>query len=339
VSPARLYWVAAARGQAVLDRGELLLDRAFGAPRGLAYADPRLHRDVLERAFELGVSFLRRRQGRDGVWKGFLLPPGAATTWLTAHVAWVVEDVPALTDACRRAALHLEAVGPEDGGWGYNRRVGVDSDSTAQALLVLHRFERPVPDFLLDVLLRAQSTCGGFSTYAPTGGAVNGWQAPHPDVTIVAVEALHRYGCTEPVLRALAWLERRRGFASYWWLGPHYGLWVRARTGLHTRRLASAVHTALGDTRSIPQAAHVLAAAFALDLERGHLQRAALQLLRTQLSDGSWPCSPCLRVTDPRETETRAELRGKCYGDDRRIFSTAHAVAALQALIASSGTT
>jgi hypothetical protein len=47
------------------------------------------------------------------------------------------------------------------------------------------------------------------------------------------------------------------------------------------------------------------------------------------LGDGSWPCAPCLRVTDPHEHVTHPHLRGTCYADGRRIFSTAHAVAAL----------
>jgi hypothetical protein len=304
--------------------------------RGLAHADPSVDQPVLERALELGASFLRRRQGRNGVWKGFRLPPGAATTWLTAHVAWVVEDVPGLADACRRAALHLESVGPEDGGWGYNRRVGIDSDSTAQALLVLHRFKRAVPEFLLQALLRAQAPCGGFSTYVPTGGPVNGWHSPHPDVTVVAVEALRRYGRVEPVLRAVSWLKAAwmsSDFASYWWDGQQYGLWAGARTGFRSRRLEDAVATALVRTRAAPQASHLLAAGIALALDRTHLEAVTLSLLRTQLADGSWPCSRCLRVTDPRETETRPELRGTCYADARRVFSTAHSVAALQAML------
>jgi hypothetical protein len=309
---------------------------AVGVRHGLAHAHPSLDESVLERALELGVSFLRRRQGRDGVWKGFLLPPGAATTWLTAHVAWVVEDVLALTDACRRAALYLESVGPGDGGWGYNRHVGVDSDSTAQALLVLKRFERAVPEFLLQTLLRAQASCGGFSTYIPTGASVNGWQAPHPDVTVVAVETLRRYGHREATLRAVSWLDAAwmsSEFASYWWVGPEYGLWACARTGLRSRRIEDAITTALAGTRSTPRASHLLAAGLALDLDRTQFEAVALHLLRTQFADGSWPCSPCLRVTDPSETETRLDLRWTCYADARRVFSTAHSLAALQALV------
>jgi hypothetical protein len=329
--------LAALRSQAALDRAELFLERTLPSRRGLAHADPSPRPGSLERALQLGVSFLRHRQSADGVWKGFLLPPGAATTWMTAHIAFVVEAVPALTDACRRAAEHLESIGPGDGGWGFNRHVAVDSDSTAQALLVLHRFNRSVPEFLLDSLLSAQLPGGGFATYAPDGEKVSGWQSAHEDVTILAIEALRRHGRDEAAQRALRWLrtrERACAFASYWWLGPHYGLWARARTGLRPPKLADAVATALLGTRATPQVAQVLAAASALRLDLRSLEtEAARQLLRTQRSDGSWPCSPCLRLTEPSEIETHAELQGRCYGDGWRVFSTAHAVAALQATL------
>lgn len=334
---AQLRQIAAFRSRAALDCGEQLVERTFEVRCGLAHTHPSLKRDDLEHALELGVSFLKRRQGADGTWKGFLLQPGAATSWLTAHIAFVVEAVPALDNACRRAALHLESTGPNDGGWGYNRHCGVDSDSTAQALLVLHRFDRSVPEFLVESLLRAQLPCGGFATYAPSNGRVNGWQCAHEDVTIIVIETLRRYGHVELAQPALNWLDTPSAeatFASYWWLGPQYGLWARARTGLHSPRLARAVAAAFADARSTPQIAQTLAASLALQVAHHPLEaEATLQLLRTQLSDGSWPCSPCLRATEPSEVKTGPTMRGQCYADQRRIFSTAHAVAAVQAVL------
>jgi len=328
----RLRRIAALHGGGVRDKGQLMAERAFRRPHGLAHADPLPDPETVRRAVELGCTFLRRRQARTGAWKGFLLPPGAATSWLTAHVAFVVEDVPELTDACRRAALHLESTGAEDGGWGYNRRVAVDCDSTAQALLVLHRFGRDVPAFLLETLVRAQHRDGGFPTYDTNGAVASGWHTAHPDVTAIAVEMLSRHGRTQSVERASRWLEAQdpaAGFASYWWDGPHYGLWARARAGLLRPAAADAAAAALRETRSAPHVAQAVVAALALRLSEEDVRDAVHQLLRTQLSDGSWPCAPCLRITDPHERLTHPQLRGTCYADGRRIFSTAHAVAAL----------
>ena len=156
-------------------------------------------------------------------------------------------------------------------------------------------------------------------------------------MTIIVIETLRRYGHAEPARAALNWLDTPTAeptFASYWWLGPQYGLWARARTGLHSPRLAEAVATAFADARSTPQIAQTLAASIALQVAQQALQaEATLQLLRTQLSDGSWPCSLCLRATEPSELKTRPAMRGPCYADQRRIFSTAHAVAAVQAVL------
>jgi hypothetical protein len=301
----------------------------------LAHRDPSVSSASIAEALRLGAGFLARRQRRDGVWKGFRLPPGAATAWLTAHVAYLVERVPSLAGPCRRAAGYLEAVGPAAGGWGYNRRVGVDVDSTAQALLVLQRFERSVPEFLVDGLLAAQLTEGGFPTYVARGGAATGWSVAHEDVTAFAAESLRVRGFHAQAANANAWLRARDAaptFASYWWVGPAYGVWVRARTGLRSDELRDAATALVSTSRTTPDLAQGLAAASRLDGgDPATIDRAVLQLLRTQLRDGSWPCSPCLRVTDPTEMKAAPDLRGRCYADGTRIFSTAHAVAALQA--------
>lgn len=288
---------------------------------------------MIDAALRLGTRFLIRRQRRSGLWKGFLLPPGASTTWLTAHVAFVVEDVPSLTEVCRRAAFYLEANGPPAGGWGYNGDVAVDADSTAQALLVLQRFGRLVPEFLIDTLLAAQLAHGGFTTYAASSGYVTGWNAPHEDVTALAAEALRRRGLHAQARSAVAWLRQRDAaatFASYWWHGAAYGVWARTRAGLQSVALSEAAAKILATSQTTPELAHALAAASLIGaLDRRTLKEAVLRLLKCQLSDGSWPCEACLRVTDRTEMATAPQLRGPCYSDDRRIFSTAHAVAAL----------
>ena len=109
---ARLRQIAAFRGRAALDCGEQLIERSFEVRRGLAHPHPSLQRDDVEHALELGVRFLKRRQGADGTWKGFLLPPGAATSWLTAHVAFVVEAVPALETRADRPRFNWSRPAP-----------------------------------------------------------------------------------------------------------------------------------------------------------------------------------------------------------------------------------
>jgi hypothetical protein len=330
---------------AAADRAEQAALRLLPRPRGLAHARPDATSGQLRAAVALGARFLEARQRGSGCWKGFLLPPGASTAWLTAHVAFVLEEVPELLPACRRAAGYLAAIGPDDGGWGYNRRVAVDCDSTAQALLVLHRFGLPIHPFLIDALLAAQESSGGFPTYRPDepGRPASGWQVAHPDVSALVAVALRRLDRPEETERCLDWLRGQRGettgvapavancWASYWWSGTAYGLWAQARAGLLEPRAEASIREAVATEHSAPQLAMALSAATALGL-RDAVDEAAGRLLIQQLADGSWPCAPCLRVTSPKvhvAAPGDGAALGPSYADATRIFSTAHAVAAL----------
>lgn len=288
-------------------------------------------------AIQRGCRFLKSRQGRDGCLRGFLLPPGASTSWITAHVAFVVEDVPALAELRSSAARFLARVGPDDGGWGYNRRVGIDVDSTAQALMVLQREGVEVPAFLPQVLLDAQDDAGGFPTYPPDGGggrAKNGWQHPHLDVSLIASLWLRRNNLLQERLeRCSDWIRAslsKAGVpASYWWPGPEYGLWAMGRAGVLRGESSEAVAAACRGAHEAPQLAMALASALESDVEPETVRRTVVKLLRRQLDDGSWPCAVCLRVTTPRWTEPGGDAPGSVYADHWRVFSTAHSVAAL----------
>lgn len=305
-------------------------------PRGLAYAQRRTRTRDVERALALGAEFLRARQRPNGVWKGFLLAPGAATSWLTAHVAFVVENVPELMPSCRRAAAHLASVGADDGGWGYNRRVSVDCDSTAQALMVLGRFGANRDPFLVQDLAARQLPSGGFPTYDPERAAVRtGWHDAHPDVTALVAEALRREGGFTPVVeRSDRWLAGQLedgALPSYWWPGVHYGLWVQARTRVLAPASATAAREALSEPRTTPQLGMALTAAATLELGGREVDAALADLIGTQLADGSWPCAPCLRLTDPTYRGAPSDAPGRVVADRTRVFSTAHALAALHA--------
>jgi hypothetical protein len=301
-------------------------------PHGLLHPDVEVTAERLETAIGHATRFLERVQEKRGVLRGFLLLPGAATTWLTAHTAFVLEDVRCAQGLCARAAEYLHAIGATDGGWGYNRRVAPDCDSSAQALMVIARFGLRCEPFLVNTLAAAQAECGGFPTYAASGPP-SGWQAPHPEVAALVAEALRRAGgFDDRVDRCSRWLDdctTKGVLPSYWWSDDSYALWVQART----RRLGScamgAVRNALEDHRETPQLAMALSAAAELGLCEGTLLRAARLLVAQQYSDGSWACSPCLRVTSPKTLDACADAAGPMAADRRRVFSTAHAIAAL----------
>jgi hypothetical protein len=249
----------------------------------------------------------------------------------------VLEDVPQLQSVCAQAAAFLQSTGAHDGGWGYNRRVGVDCDSWSQALMVLAKYSLTYEDFLVCNLASAQLTCGGFPTYPSELGrstaARNGWQSAHPEVTAMVAEALRRNGGFEDrVDRCLRWLRDVSCggvLRSYWWSDDCYALWVQTRTHLLGQAASESVQIALLGNLGIPQLAMALTAGAELGLADETLADGTRRVLLEQFSDGSWCCAPCLRVTDPTQLWPDAGALGKVVADRRRVFSTAHAVAAL----------
>jgi hypothetical protein len=264
-----------------------------------------------------------------------MLLPGASTHWLTAHVALVLEEVEGAESICSSAARYLASALEGRGACGYNGRVGWDCDSTAQALMAVHRFGLPLPASSLDLLLAAQRRDGGFPTYSSAlDMAPTGWHSSHADVTAIVLMAMRRLSAPPASLeRAEAWL-RAHGpqglLISYWWPHPAYGLWTQARSGFEAGAAARSAVALLGEGTGEPWLAMLLAAAAG---ERSpSIEASKARLLRGQRVDGSWPCAPCLRVTDPRCDVATQSNPGRSYADRRRIFSTAHAVAALARL-------
>lgn len=285
-----------------------------------------------------GARFLERQQRDDGSLRGFCLYPGASSCWLTAHVCFVVESVPLLDRFAARGARYLSSHGADDGGWGYNRHVAVDCDSTAQALMVLQRFALPTPEFLCERLAAAQTACGGYPTYVPLRAEAprDAWQTAHVDVSAMVLECLRRSGAHAPrVARGEAWLEAHSSdgvLTSYWWNDDAYGLWLQARTGGLSGQARSALRAVLTSPLGCPQWAMAVSAALAMEGLEDELRTATRRLLAAQLADGSWPCAPCLRVTSPHYRGPLRSAPGAVVADRRRVFATAHAVAALHAL-------
>ena len=316
-----------------------LLERCFvlrKPARGLLHGEFEVTAALLDHAIERAAHYLLGEQRDDGSVRGFCLYPGASTSWITAHVCFVVESVPALYPLARRAAEYLAASGADDGGWGYNRRVAVDCDSTAQALMALQRYAIPYPDFLLLKLAAAQAAGGGFPTYPPAmpDAPRDGWQSTHADVSAMVVECLRRAGGHgSRVAHCEAWLVQAcvdGVLPAYWWSDDAYALWLQARTGSLTITAAPALRALFDSALGCPQLAMALTAAVTLGSFEPEVNAAVRRMLAAQLADGSWPCGPCLRVTSPQYRDAGQAASGMVVADRQRVFSTAHAVAAVQ---------
>jgi hypothetical protein len=290
----------------------------------------------VERAFEAGVHFLQRHQRADGAWVDFLLPVGLSDIWMAAHVAWVTEAVPHLAAARARAADYLFEVGQRRGAWGFNGAVGHDCDSTAQALLVLHAAGRSVAGWV-ETLVAAQHESGGFPTFPSQHGVTDGWRAPHPDVTAVVVTALARLATAESARRrALQWLNslaQSKELIAYWWPGEAYMRWACANLHAAAPGEAPPAPPAHSHRITVPDTPMLITADSKLGLTNPALNETVAGLIALQRRDGSWPCTPCLRLTDPRMLACTPHASGKCYAGRRRMFATAHAVAALWSVL------
>lgn len=322
------------RGSAASDVMSELIFHVRHRPGGLAHADLTVESNVIDRAIALGVGFLKRAQRRDGAWVDFRLPPGMSDEWMTAHTAFVLEGVPAAQGLTANAAQYLAQIGRGRRGWGYNHRVATDCDSSAQALMVLHRHGiKPATD-IVNWLISAQNRSGGFPTYPPEPGTpVNGWNVDHPDVTLLVIHSLRRLRTgTSALQAAVAWLEStgEHVLTSYWWPSPSYAMWAQVRTSFSGPDAAARAAASLDPSCTAPESAMLIeAAAYGRRLTTKQAVEATARLLGEQFRDGSWPCSPCLRVTDPMVMSSSTTAPGKVYAGTRRIFSTAHAVSAL----------
>jgi hypothetical protein len=292
----------------------------------------------LQRAFDAGCAFLRGAQRRDGGLRDFSLPPGFATTWVTAHACVVLDGVPGFDELRERAADYLLASAYE-GGWGYNRLTGADADSTSQALWALRRQGRQVPRAWSDRLVSWQNADGGFPTYGRTPSfSTEGWEVSHADVTVVVAWVLGELGGYDAArARALDWLHGQLDdgvLPAYWWITKAYALWAQARTASFTDRIAEHALEELSASPSSPDRSHLIAAALRAGVPASALDPHLEALLAQQCADGSWPSAPCMRLTAPRVKESGPASVGDVYPGISGVFATLHAVAAIAGRIA-----
>jgi hypothetical protein len=329
---ASLAPVAGAGAADRLEEGLFRLRHRAGGPSQTSTADTRT---AIAVGVNEGLGFLERTQRSHGLWRGFMLMPGASTDWISAHVALLLEDVPETHAMRERVARGLLGHAAGRPGWGYNRRVGIDSDSSAQAIMVLQRLDHEIALAWIERLLSTRCEDGGFATFAssrPDGLPRTWWEMPHPDVTLVVVETLRRLdGYTEERDAALVWLSSQlvEGvLPAYWWTSPAYSLWAQGRAGFELETTARRATELLAGEHRPVYLAMLISAALAQGGWSAPLDAAVKRLVRERQRDGSWRCAPCLRTTRANHPGG-FDAPGPTYADRYRVFSTAHAVAAL----------
>ena len=316
-----------------------------------------------------GIRFLLDAQS-GGVWRDFDTLAGTSDEWVTAYVATQLAHIErAETRAAASSALRwLLRRRFFSRGWGYNRLVPADSDSTAWVLQLAARLGTSRAR-----LRRAQKFLdasafddGGMPTFARSGPirrftrlarkiSFSGWCAAHACVTAVAAPV------TPGAARARDYLRRTQAhdgsWTAYWWVDPEYS------TALAMDALASAgsvddrepiaraarwAERRLSADGAVRTALHPAGSAFATALcmhalqadvpaMRESLAAAREWLLSAQRPDGSWLPSAELRIPPPHERDPERFHRWQRHGrgagsilhDQNRLFTTATVLRAL----------
>jgi hypothetical protein len=303
---------------------------------------------ALTTAMEDAIGFLLGARAGDGWWRDFsgvagghavggdrewIATTGASDEWITAFVGEALAGAPD-GDAHRAArdawSLLVERRRP-GGGWGWNRELPVDADSTAFGLRMAEAIgmegserAREAHEELEEHLLPD----GGIPVYraeALPQGSNAGWcRTPHPCVTAGAAAV-----ADERPREFLRRTQRAEGsWAAYWWEDEEYttafAAEALARTGSpgDRRRVATAIRWAagrIGPNGAVYSAAHGGDSAFATALcvrilalaedpaaVQEALSRAMAWLLEHQRTHGAWPQSARMRsprphVSDPYE--------------------------------------
>jgi squalene-hopene/tetraprenyl-beta-curcumene cyclase len=324
---------------------------------------------ALDDALHRAVSFLHAGRSRDCLWRDFRTLAGLSSEWVSGFVAHaLLRAEPADPIAASALSVLLERQRP-GGGWGYNRTVPPDCDSTAWVTLALlsaagFKTGNHIDGAMEYIGLHQDRGCGGFCTYAASDGienriqaaglnSVRGWLMAHACVTGVALQAvLAARGLPEcePAASALRYVWEHRDSAglwrSYWWSGLSYATYhsLKALSMAATRSPAELAATGrslaarMGQYGAFETAFGLLSFLLSRDeITIAASRESALHLLMMQNGDGSWPSVPCLRIPPPRNREPDHHRNWRIDGlgsgvviqDQRRLFTTAAAVWAL----------
>lgn len=287
---------------------------------------------------ESAQQFLLSQQSPAGWWADYDTLAGESDEWVTAYVAAGLGSTGdrAARVAARRAWTRLTRRRLWSAGWGYNRRVPSDADTTAWVLRladVLGESRSLTARRARAFLGRHVASDGGLSTYSTDGPirhftglsrdvSFRGWCQPHVSVTAAAITGL----AGETEARALGYLRENQrsdgSWRSYWWGNPEFptalAAQALARTGTAADqdRVETAVqwaHRRCNDTGCVVssdfggdgspfgtacclQLLCLRAGDTELDTAVDHSAR---WLARHQKHDGSWRSSALLRIPPP----------------------------------------
>jgi hypothetical protein len=304
-------------------------------------------KEDVEHSITASLDFILANESRDGSWVDWQLPVGESDAWMTAFVGYKLRIVPdhlryKTAGPVGRASEWILRNEYVDGGWGYNESVGSDADSTAYAIMFLASVGKTIPERSFVHLREFQREDGGFATYLARNDS---WGFSHPDVSPIALLALlTKYQCKDPFIdRGFRYVLKQRTseglWNSFWWdtflwsTETNLSLLNTVKSQWDVNEITKTIESLLQVRPSNAfEAALLISCIFHTNSEFG-LEKASEwvdQLLREQLSDGSWKSEPILRLVKYHYFEPwKCEDSGILYCDPKRIFTTSTVFEAL----------
>lgn len=299
---------------------------------------------AVKQAIASGLHYILAHQAKEGTWTDWQLPPGESSVWTTAFVghklSFLAADLTRVAAAARRAAaVWLRENEFAGGGWGYNKIVGTDADSTAYSILFLASEHDTVSEESYRCLSSFQGSDGGFSTYHSLN---NSWGVSHPEVSAIAVLALlTKYSIKDVMIdRGIRYVQEQQTLSglwnSFWWHSPLYAteaslsLVHRTEWNLDTAGASKSLASIIPSNCFESALMISILGWMAPTVEFASAHRFIDRLLEEQQSDGSWKSEPILRVTrrDCYEPWRLADA-GTLYSDPNRLFTSSTVLGAM----------
>jgi hypothetical protein len=286
--------------------------------------------------------YLLNHQSRDGFWRDYALLPGPSEDWITACTGLALVSWPANSECILhlRAAANALHGARRANGWGYDRRVPCDADSTAWTLRFLSATDPCPSRAAANLLLLYLDERGAAHTFVEPEART--WAEAHDDVTPVVGLALIAIGGPPSIIRTvrqrvLASQKQNGAWHAFWWATDAYAtarsLEFLAASGGIPQGAANAAYgwlTSAGRGNSSFDAAQIANVNTLLAV--GSPSRGLAQLnvlLDLQEQDGSWPASNVL-LEPPREVGDGDPV---LHADQARVMSTAVCLQALKAYL------
>ncbi len=318
-----------------------------------------------------GISYLASQMNRNGSWQCFETLAGKSDEWVTAYIGCCLgsmEDKEACSLA-EKAHRFLSRRRFFSQGWGFNRIVPSDADSTAWSLRLNEILKKQNPlrrkyKKAQRLLLKHVNASNAVCTYRREGPirhftrlkkeiSFDGWCGPHTCVT-AAVANLE----AQQFSLALDFLRNSQSsdgsWTAYWWTDPEYVTGLAVAALFRSKPSDKCVQAAFAwafermkekdfvSTFLFPQGS-CFATAWIIYLlsfsnERSSISRVVEWLLSQQRVDGSWNPSATLRIPPPNcidpENYPSWSIDGKGGGsiiiDKNSVFTTSSVLFALE---------